>query len=155
MLPPLLTLHCLFCAPVTSGSCCQWGRLYHNHCMGIISHTIKIPLPLTAQGTSFPRPPSDPCHIKNMLHTPVETQTQRTGLWTQLAGEEREGGMYGETNMETYITTCKIDSQWEIVVGLRELKQGFSDNLEGWDREGEGRREGTWVNLWLIHIDIW
>ena len=29
---------------------------------------------------------------------------------------EGEGGRYGETNMETYITKCKIDSQWEFVV---------------------------------------
>ena len=28
---------------------------------------------------------------------------------------------YGESNMETYITICKIDSQWEFVVQLREL----------------------------------
>ena len=26
--------------------------------------------------------------------------------------EEREGEMYGESNMETYITMCKIDSQY-------------------------------------------
>ena len=26
---------------------------------------------------------------------------------------EGEGEMYGESNMETYITICKIDSQWE------------------------------------------
>ena len=31
-------------------------------------------------------------------------------------GEEREGGLYGESNMETYITKCKIDSQWEFTV---------------------------------------
>jgi len=30
--------------------------------------------------------------------------------------EEREGGMYGERNMETYITVCKIDSQWEVAI---------------------------------------
>ena len=29
--------------------------------------------------------------------------------------EEGKGGMYGESNMETYITTCKIDSQWELL----------------------------------------
>ena len=32
---------------------------------------------------------------------------------------ERAGGedeMYGESNMGTYITICKIDSQWEFVV---------------------------------------
>ena len=35
-----------------------------------------------------------------------------------------EGKMYGESNMETYITIYKIDSQWELAVCLRELKQG-------------------------------
>ena len=30
--------------------------------------------------------------------------------------------MYGENNMETYITICKIDSQWEFAVWLREVK---------------------------------
>ena len=44
----------------------------------------------------------------------VETQTLRSDLWAQLGGgEEGEGGMYGESNMETYITVCKIESHWE------------------------------------------
>ena len=47
--------------------------------------------------------------------------------------------MYGKSNMETYITTYKIDSQWEFAVWLRKLKQGFCINLEGWDEEGTGR----------------
>ena len=47
--------------------------------------------------------------------------------------------MYGKSNMETYITICKIDSQQEFSVWLRELKQGLCDNLEGWDREEGGR----------------
>ena len=47
--------------------------------------------------------------------------------------------MYGESNMETYITICKTDSQWEFAVCLRELKQGLCINLEGWD--GEDGRE--------------
>lgn len=38
-------------------------------------------------------------------------------------------------------------------VCLRELKQGLCDNLEGWDGEGDGR-EGTWVYLWLILVDV-
>ena len=46
-------------------------------------------------------------------------------------GKEREGRMYGESNMETYITICKIDSQQEFAVWLRELKQGLCINLEG------------------------
>ena len=42
-----------------------------------------------------------------------------------------EGEMYGKSNMETYITICKIDSQWEFAVWLRKLKQGLCINLEG------------------------
>ena len=38
-----------------------------------------------------------------------------------------------------------------------ELKQRLCKNLEGWDGEGDGRfkRDGTYVYLWLIHVDIW
>ena len=38
--------------------------------------------------------------------------------------------MYGKSNMETYITMCKIDSQWEFAVCLRKLKQERSISLE-------------------------
>ena len=38
---------------------------------------------------------------------------------------EFEGEMYGKSNMETYITICKIDIQWEFVLCLRKLKQGL------------------------------
>ena len=47
--------------------------------------------------------------------------------------------MYGKNNMETYITICKIDSQWEFDVWLRKLRQGLCVHLEGWDGEGDGR----------------
>ena len=50
-----------------------------------------------------------------------------------------EGEMYGKSNMETYITICKIDSQWEFAVWLRKLKQGLRINLEGSDAEGDRR----------------
>ena len=50
-----------------------------------------------------------------------------------------EGEMYAEINMETYLTTCKTDSQWEFAVCLRELKQRLGINLEGWDGDGDGR----------------
>ena len=72
---------------------------------------------------------------------------------------EREGevGTYGESNMETYIIICKIDSQWEFAVCFRELKQGLYTNLGGWDREGNGREVqdgGIYVYLWLIHAEV-
>ena len=59
-------------------------------------------------------------------------------------GEEGEGEVYGNSNMETYNTMCKTDSQWGFAVWLRELKHGLCDNLEGWDGDGDGRevREG-------------
>ena len=43
---------------------------------------------------------------------------------------EGEGEMCGESNMETYITVCKIDGQWEFAICLRELKQGLCIHLE-------------------------
>ena len=55
-------------------------------------------------------------------------------------GERRgEGETYGKSNMETYITISKIDSQWEFAVWLRKLKQGLCINLEEWDGAGDGR----------------
>ena len=65
--------------------------------------------------------------------------------------------MYVKSNMETYITICKIDSQREFAVWLRKLKQGPWLNLEGWNGEGDGRRskrEGIYVYLWLIHVEV-
>ena len=46
-------------------------------------------------------------------------QTLKTALRTQLVrvGGEGEGEMYGESNMETYITIYEIDSQWEFDSG--------------------------------------
>ena len=60
--------------------------------------------------------------------------------------------------MATYITICKIDSQWEFAVCLRELKQGLCNNLGGGLGRylgGRFKNEGTYVYLWLIHVDIW
>ena len=48
---------------------------------------------------------------------------------------EGEGEMYVKSNMETHITICKIDSP---AVWLRTNKE-LCINLEGWDREGDGR----------------
>ena len=65
--------------------------------------------------------------------------------------------MYRKSNMETYITICKIDSQWEFAVWLRKLKQELCIILEGWKGEGDGRwfkSEGIYVYLWLIHVEV-
>ena len=39
-----------------------------------------------------------------------------------------EGEMYGDSNMETYITICKVDSQWESAV-LKKKERGFEQIL--------------------------
>ena len=54
-------------------------------------------------------------------------------------GRGGDGEMYGESNMRTYITTYKIDSQRKFAPCLGELKQGFYIYLKGWDRKGDGR----------------
>ena len=45
----------------------------------------------------------------------MEKQTQRTELWTW-GREKGKGEVCGESNMETYVTMCKLDSQWEFAV---------------------------------------
>ena len=65
--------------------------------------------------------------------------------------------MYRKSNMETYVTICKRDSQRAFAVWLRKLKQGLCINLEGWNGEGYGRevqREEIHVCLWLIHGEV-
>ena len=68
-----------------------------------------------------------------------------------------EGEMHGKSNMESYTTICKIDSQQEFAVWLRKLKQGLRINIEGWmerKMEGSFKREGIYVYLWLIHVQF-
>ena len=67
------------------------------------------------------------------------------------------GERYGKSNMETYITICKTDSQWEFAVCLRELKQGLCNRLKGGVGREMGERSGremTWVYLFLILVDV-
>ena len=66
---------------------------------------------------------------------------------------EGEGEMYGKSNLETYITICKVDSQREFAVWLRKLKQGLCINLEGWDREGDGREVQKGGNICIPMAD--
>ena len=52
--------------------------------------------------------------------------------------------MYEESNVETYITICKIDSQWELPVCLRKLKRALYQSRgvgcrEKWEGGSKGR----------------
>ena len=64
--------------------------------------------------------------------------------------------MYGKSNMETYITIHKIDSQWEFTVWLKKFKQGLCINLGGGNGEGDGMelQEGIYIYLQLIHVEL-
>ena len=55
--------------------------------------------------------------------------------------------------METYITVCKTDSQWEFAVCLRKLKQGLSIKLERWDGEGDGREVQRGGDICILVAD--
>ena len=45
-------------------------------------------------------------------------------LMDTVGREEGKCGMYGESNMETYVTICKIDSQWELLHDLENTNWG-------------------------------
>ena len=62
----------------------------------------------------------------------MQKQTERKDLETRVKGKRGEGEMDGKSNMETNNSICKIDSQWEFALSLRELKPGLC-NLVGWD----------------------
>ena len=68
-------------------------------------------------------------------------------------GRGGEGEMYGKSNMEIYITVCKIDSQGEFAVWLRKLKQGLCVSLEGQDGEGDGREFQKGGNMCIPMAD--
>ena len=76
----------------------------------------------------------------------------------KVGGEEGEGEMYGESNIEIYNTICKIDNQWEFAEWLRELKQGLCDRLKGgmWREMGGrlgGRGYGQTYGWFLLMYD--
>ena len=81
-------------------------------------------------------------------------QTYRHG------GEEgKEGGVYGESNMETYISTCKI-ANGNLLYDSGNSNWGSVTTQRGglaWEGDSRWRfkREGTYVHLWLIHVDVW
>ena len=62
--------------------------------------------------------------------------------------------MNGKSNMETYITICKIDSQWEFAVWLKKLQQGLCINLEGWDGEGDRKEFQKGGDICIPTVDL-
>ena len=68
-------------------------------------------------------------------------------------GEEGEGEMSGESNMEIYNTICKTDRQWEFAVWLRDLTKGLCSNLEGWGGEGDAREVQEGKDIFIPMAD--
>ena len=54
------------------------------------------------------------------------------------------GEMYGKSNMETYITTCEIDSQWEIAGMAQDTQTGalYQPRGVGWGGRWDGGSKG-------------
>ena len=75
---------------------------------------------------------------------------------TRLTGISKMGSEISSSNAWLMKTTTA--SPWKFAAWLSELKPGLCDTLEGCDgmgRERETQREGTYVYLWLIHVDVW
>jgi len=81
--------------------------------------------------------------LKNLFTEQQRRHRQRE--WTYGHGVRgEEGEMHGKSNMETYITICKIDSQWEFAVWLRNSNRGSGSKGRGYmDTYG-----------WLIHVEV-
>ena len=85
----------------------------------------------------------------------MEKQTEN-GL---LDDGERGGEvvMYGNSNMETYITICKLVSQREFADSSGNSNRGCVSTLGGGmgsELGGRFKREGIYVSLWLIHVEV-
>ena len=70
---------------------------------------------------------------------------------------EREGGTDRESSINTYTIMCQTSSLWEAAREDRELSLVLCDDLEGGGggRGGRLKTEGTYVQLWLIHVVVW
>ena len=71
-------------------------------------------------------------------------------------GHGERGGedeMYGKSNMETYITTCKINNQQKFAIWLRKLKQGLCINLEECNGESDGREVQKGGDICIPMVD--
>ena len=91
--------------------------------------------------------------LKNLFIGNGETDTENR-LMDIGRGEERMRCM--ESNMETYITICKI-ANGNLLYGSGNSNRGsvsISRGGMGWEMGGRFKREGIYVYLWQIHIEV-
>ena len=64
--------------------------------------------------------------------------------------------MYGKSNMETYITICKIAHRNFLYGSGNSNRGSVSTQKGGMGRKIGGRfkREGIYVYFWLIHVEV-
>ena len=85
----------------------------------------------------------------------MEMQTWRTDLWTQRG--KGEGGTNGEGSMETYTLPYVKQTAVRICCvtqGAQPVLCGSREGQDGWETGGRFKREGTYVSLWLTHVDV-
>ena len=72
---------------------------------------------------------------------------------------EGEGGMIWESSIETYTLPYIIQTaSGNLLYDMENPKRVLCKNLEVWDGREEGgmfKNQGTCINLWLIHVDVW
>jgi len=61
--------------------------------------------------------------------------------------------MYGESNMETYITTCKIDSQLNLLYLSQETQTGALYQPRGTEWGGRSEGGSTGKNICIAMVD--
>ena len=64
--------------------------------------------------------------------------------------------MYGKSNMEIYITICKIDSQGNLLYGSGNSETLYQSRGVEWGGKWKGgsKRKGYNIYRWLIHVEV-
>ena len=79
----------------------------------------------------------------------MEKTTWRTDEWTR-----GESEMYEESNMATYITIYKINSQWKFPEYVSGNSKELCINREGWDGEGDRRQAQDGEDICIPMADL-
>ena len=81
-----------------------------------------------------------------------QQQRRRHGEQTESGGRRWWEELREECG-NIHMATCKTDKKWKSAVSHDKLSPGPVTTQRG-DGEGDGR-EGTYVYLWLIHVEGW
>ena len=69
---------------------------------------------------------------------------------------EGEDGINWESSTEAYTLLCaKLIVSGNLLYDTESSNLVLCDNTEGWEVGGRFMREGPYVYLWLIHVNLW